>query len=227
MFSEEAAFFISFWFLITSFHKKQYLRLNNNHVLEKSSGQYEHLLLTGIRNGDQSSFSTVFSAYYNDLVMFSMTFTRNSDISEEIVQEMFVKFWEDRELMGAISSLKSYFLKSIQNRSIDWLRHLKIRDKYAQEILEHAVLYENDTERYVLRSELELNIEAALSSLPPELAEVFRLSRFHGLTYPEIAKKLNISVRTVEVRISKALHLLRYELRDYFISLLLLCNFYN
>jgi RNA polymerase sigma-70 factor (ECF subfamily) len=159
--------------------------------------------------------------------MFSITFTRNTEVAEEIVQDMFVRFWEDRHKSGNILSLKSYFLKTIQNRSIDWLRHLKIRDKYAQDILEHAVLYENDTERYVLRSELEMNIEKALKNMPVDVAETFRLNRFEGLTYPEIAQKLNISVRTVEVRIGKALHLLRRELQDYLISFIALWYLYQ
>lgn len=195
--------------------------------MKKTAVIYEQLLLQGIRNGDQSSFSTVFSAYYRDLVMFSMTFTRNVEVSEEIVQDIFMKIWEDRQTLYINSSLKSYFLKSVQNRSFDWLRHLKIRDNYARDILDHAILYENDTEKYVLRSELEMCIENALGNLPPECAEVFRLNRFQGLTYPEIAKKLNVSVRTVEVRISKALHLLRLELKDYLVSFITLWNFYH
>ena len=183
-------------------------------------------MLQGIKNDEHSSFSAVFSVYYHDLVVFSSTFTKNIQVSEEIVQDIFVKFWEDRHSIDIISSLKSYFLKSVQNRSIDWLRHLKIRGKYEQDILEHAVLSENDTEHYVLRSELEMNIDKALKQLPAELSEPFKLSRFEGLTYPEIAVKFNVSVRTVEVRIGKALRLLRNELKEYLLTFMIFWHLY-
>jgi len=190
-----------------------------------TAGFYEKILLEKIKNDDQSSFSIVFTTYYRDLVMFSLTFTKTIEVSEEIVQDTFVKFWEDRHSLVISSSLKSYFLKAVQNRSIDWIRHLKIRDKYADSILHNAVLCENDTEHYVLRSELELNIDVALKKMPVELAETFQMSRFKGLTYSEISTKLNISVRTVEVRIGKALHFLRDQLKDYLLTLLVLWFF--
>jgi RNA polymerase sigma-70 factor (ECF subfamily) len=125
------------------------------------------------------------------------------------------------------SSLKSFLLKTVQNRSIDSLRHVSITHKYASIVLEHPLLAENDTENYILHSELEANFKHAMDIIPTEYAEAFRMSRMETLNYQEIAQKLDISVRTVEVRISKALKLLRDELKDYLVLVLILIKLFH
>jgi RNA polymerase sigma-70 factor, Bacteroides expansion family 1 len=187
--------------------------------VKSSNILYENVLLKKFKEGDKSAFSSIFLTYYKDLVMFASTITKDSDTSEEIVQNVFVKLWEDRESISITTSLKSYLLKTVQNSSIDWLRHLKIRDKYSSNISKNSVLEENDTENYVLYSELEQHIEKVLAQLPAEIAESFMLNRYDGLKYYEIAEKLDVSVRTVEVRIGKALHLLREQLKDYVVTI--------
>jgi RNA polymerase sigma-70 factor (ECF subfamily) len=175
-----------------------------------------------LRNNDQPAFTIIFTKYYQDLVRFSFSFTRDSDASEEIVQEVFLKLWENRSSLIIQTSLKSFLLKAVQNLSIDRLRHLNITHKYTLTVLAHPLLAENDTENYILHSELEANFEHAMALLPVEYAETFRMSRFETLNYQEIAQKLGVSVRTVEVRISKALSLLREELKDFLVFLLIL-----
>jgi RNA polymerase sigma-70 factor (ECF subfamily) len=180
---------------------------------------YESILLEKLQEGDKAAFS--------DLVMFSTTFTHDLDTSEEIVQEIFVKLWEDRKSIIITTSLKSYLLKSIQNRCIDWIRHLKVRDKVSAEIIENSIGFENNTEEYLLKTELEQAIESSLSQLPDDLAEVFRMNRYEGMKYHEIAEKLNVSLRTIEVRIGKALHLLREHLKDFLGLLFLALNLWR
>lgn len=176
---------------------------------------YERILLEKLKNDDQSAFTVLFTKYYSDLVRFSFGLTRNLDTSEEIVQEVFLKLWENRSSLEIHTSLKSFLLKTVQNRSIDSLRHNSIRHTYASLILEHPTLWENDTENYVLYSELEANFNHAMGVIPLQYAEVFRMSRIETHNYQEIAQKLGVSVRTVEVRIAKALSLLREELKDF------------
>jgi RNA polymerase sigma-70 factor (family 1) len=176
---------------------------------------YERLLLSKLKYDDQNAFTIIFTNYYSDLVRFSYGFTRDLEASEEIVQDVFLKLWADRNSIEIHTSLKSFFLKVVQNRSIDSLRHRSITHKYAAVVLEHPTLSENDTENYILYSELENNFNIAMGKIPVLYAEVFRMSRIESLNYQEIATKLGISVRTVEVRISKALSLLREELKDF------------
>ncbi len=181
---------------------------------------YEKVLLEKVRESDQSSFSFIFTVYYSDLVQFAGTFIRDLDTCEEIVQDAFVYFWESRQSLIIQTSLKSYLLKMIQNRCIDWLRHLKIREQYNTYADHQFRLMENNTENYIFFSELKANLEEALHLLPPEIALAFRMNRQEGLTQNEIAARQNVSVRTIEVRISKALTLLREQLKDYLITIL-------
>ena len=182
--------------------------MNNREIQDKA-------LLDRIRQEDKLAFSILFTRYYQDLVRFSMTITRDKPSAEEIVQELFVKLWEIREEAGSIQNVRSYLLKSIQNRSLDWLRHESQKNSYAAMMLEHPLALQNDTENYILYSELEAEMNTALEKLPEECAEVFRKSRFEALKYEEIAELMGISVRTVENRISKSIHLLRLQLRDF------------
>jgi RNA polymerase sigma factor (sigma-70 family) len=128
--------------------------------------------------------------------------------------------------LNILTSLKSYLLKIIQNRCIDWLRHLKIRDQYNTYADHHLRLMENYTENYILSSELEANLEKALMLLPSDISLVFRKNRQEGLTYNEIAEQQNVSARTIEVRMGKALSLLREHLKDYLITIMVLWNWF-
>lgn len=174
----------------------------------------EKQLLENLQQGDKKSFSFIFSKYYKDLVHFAFTFTKDTETAEEIVQDVFVKFWENRHFIHISLSLKSYLLKATQNKCLDWLKRQKIKEHYKEVAPYITLLSENNTDQYILLSELQANLDKALNSLPEDVAEAFRLSRFADLKYNEIAEKQNVSVRTVEVRISKALQLLREALKD-------------
>jgi RNA polymerase sigma-70 factor (ECF subfamily) len=177
----------------------------------------EKVLISRLKAGDDSAFSCIFTAFYKDLVIFAARFTRDLNNAEEIVQDTFVRLWEDHELINVTVSLKSYLLKIVQNKCIDWLRHRKIIQVHYNYVIENSPSFIYDTENYILYSELQGAIEASIDNLPEEVAEVFRMSRNKGLKYHEIADILRVSVRTVEVRIGKALHLLRDNLKEYLV----------
>jgi len=183
--------------------------------LKKHDSLVENVLLNKLVCGDKEAFSTIFTAYYRDLVTFALSFTHESDSAQEIVQETFVKLWEDHRNLKINESLKSYLLKSVQNRCIDWFRHKKVKQIHINDVINNSVLFEYNTDNYMLRSELEGLIKKAILLIPPDYSEAFRMNRDEGLKYREIAERLDVSVRTVEVRISKALHLLREYLKDY------------
>lgn len=177
---------------------------------------FEQLQINKLKSGDPDSFTEFFSAYYRDLVFFAHSFTHNLSISEDMVQDTFIKLWEDREKLDVTVSLKSFLLKTVQNKCIDWHRHRKIIYNHSNYIVGNSPLYEFDTDNYILKSELEESIDEAISNLPEKFKEAFKMNRYEGLKYQEIAAKLKVSVRTVEVRISAALALLRKSLIDFF-----------
>lgn len=175
----------------------------------------DKVLISKLNIGDYSAFSCIFSAYYKDLVMFASRFTHDYDNAEEIVQDTFVKLWEERKSVNVKISLKSFLLKSVQNKCFDWYRHKKIKQAHYDFIIKSSLHFDHDTENYILYSELQEELENAIEMLPGQISEAFRMNRYQGLKYHEIAGILNVSVRTVEVRIGKALSLLRTYLKEY------------
>ena len=149
------------------------------------------------------------------LYRFSKRILDDTEEAKDIVQEVFIKLWENRSSIIIDRSLKSYLLKSVQNRSLNWLHHLKIQSQYDSYTKDHQILSDSETENYVLHSELEQNLQQALNKIPVVYAQAFRMNRFENLSYPEIAQKLGVSTRTIEVRISKALSILRDELKEF------------
>jgi RNA polymerase sigma-70 factor (family 1) len=198
------------------------LSSNGNIKVKDPVSLLEIVLISRLKTGDYSAFSYIFSAYYKDLVFFATKFTRDIDKAEEIVQDSFVKLWEGHESLIINVSLKSYLLKLIQNKCIDWYRHKKIKQAYNDFIMESLPQQEYDTDNYFLYSELQEQIDKALNKLPETVSEAFRMNRYSGLKYNEIAEIQGVSVRTIEDRIGKALHLLRKYLKEYFPVILLI-----
>ena len=178
---------------------------------------FEKVLITKLKEGDKNAFSLIFTIYYKDLVLFATNYIHKADLAEEIVQDTFVKIWEEHEELNIVFSLKSFLLKSVQNKCIDMIRHQKIRQNHINDVILNSPDYEYNTDNYLTNSELVGLIKTTLDNLPDEISQAYRMNRFEGLKYHEIAEKLNISVRTVEVRIGRALCSLRHELQDYLI----------
>jgi len=173
------------------------------------------MLISKIREGDYLSFTRIFTTYYQDLVIFASGFIHDRDNAEEIVQDTFVRLWEEHESLQVNVAIRSYLLKMVQNRCIDWYRHQKIKQKHSESVLETTSHIVYDTDNYILHSELERLIANALEKMPEAISDAFRMNREKGLKYHEIATIHGVSVRTIEVRIGKALNLLRNYLEDY------------
>ena len=177
----------------------------------------EQYLLNRLKQGDKEAFSLLFSAYYKDLVLFGGTFLPDKSTCEDIVQSVFLKLWKDRKTITIESSLKSYLLTSIRNSCLDEIRHRNVMLEHESYILATGSLYDWDTEEYILYSDLQKKLDKALDKLPETCRQAFEMNRFEGLKYREIAQKLEVSERTVEERISKAIELLKRYLRDFLV----------
>ncbi len=138
------------------------------------------------------------------------------DDAEDVVQQTFIKLWEQREILPIQFSIKAYLYKMVHNRSLNRLRDAQTRRKHS----EISVSFGNDTAPPVEVSDLQTRLQAALEQLPTECRRIFELSRFEELKYREIADQLNISIKTVETQMGKALRLMRVHLAEY-LSLIL------
>lgn len=193
--------------------------------MKKLTLQQEKILLSQLKRGNTEAFNRLFNAYYANLVLFGGNFIREKEIVEDTVQNIFLKLWDEREKFPVETNIKSYLLKAVRNSCIDELRHQQIRRDYHLSTRYDNPLEEYDTENYILYSDLQGRLQDALGKLPEKVREAFELNRFEGLKYTEIAERLDVSQRTVEVRIGKALELLRAYLKDFFLVLVTLSGF--
>ncbi len=158
-----------------------------------------------------SQFEKLFRDYFTPLVWYSMKVVKDKDTAREIVHQVYVTLWEKSETIDFSKPVKPYLYTSVYNRSINYLRdHRKFTG-------EEKI----DPDRFVQNTdaletqETEERIYAAIAELPAKTREIFELSRFENKKYKEIADELEISVKTVEARMSEALKILRVKLSDY------------
>ena len=139
------------------------------------------------------------------------------DTAKDIVHNVFVNLWEKRDQLDASTSFKSYLFTAVHNRSLNYIRDQKKFDKneFVPETNE-AINYESADS--LETTELQKKINNAIDSLPEKCREIFLLNRFEELKYQEIADKLNISIKTVETQMSKALKTLREKLGQYLVQ---------
>jgi RNA polymerase sigma-70 factor (ECF subfamily) len=180
--------------------------------------------LFGLRNGDVTVFEMFFRAYYQPLCNYAFTFVQDRDEAEEIVQTTFLSVWEKRETLEIRTSLKSYLYAMVRNTCLNAIKHEKIKQKHAGEELAVGERANESVAERVLSNELEEQIYLSMEKLPAQCRLIFKLSRFEELKYAEIADQLNISIKTVENQIGKALKIMREELKEYLPMILVLLN---
>jgi len=172
------------------------------------------------QHGSQKMFDYFFDKYYQGLCIYAYRILKSNSEAEDLVQDFFMRLLENRKNIRIETSIKSYFLRSIHNRCLDCIAHHKVVSIHENYRL--RMMSEDDFQEYpLLDNELGQQIEQAIKNLPDGIRETFILNRFESLSYQEIAKKENVSVKTVEYRISKALTQLRKDLGEYLPLLLL------
>lgn len=173
------------------------------------------------RSLDKQLFEQLFRDYFTRLCNFAQNYISDLDTTREIVQEVYINLWQKKESIDTDKSIKSYLYASVKNRCLNYIRDNKKFRSYVLdvELADFEVTFESDA---FTESELQTKINNALGKLPEKCRKVFLLSRFEELKYKEIADELNISVKTVEAQMSKALKILREELKDYMIIILLM-----
>lgn len=170
----------------------------------------EHNLFDRIRKGDEEAFNKAFNLFYSPLCFFTDKFLHDLDASRSLVQQLYVDLWIKREKLLVIS-LKSYLYHSARNAAIDVLKHKNVESKYFSSLQHEEVAELND---WIEEAELSDRINRAIQKLPDRCREIFILCRFEEMKYAEIADRLNISVKTVEMQMCIALKKLRKELTD-------------
>ena len=170
---------------------------------------------TGATNTlDKAAFEEIFRSYFTPLCSFAQKFVQDIDEAKDIVHNVFVNLWNRRDEVDMETSLKSYLFQGVHNRSLNYIRDTKKLVQFDAPQNEAELGLYLDAKDHLESSEAERRINQALDNLPDKCKEIFLMNRFDGLKYQEIAEKLNISVKTVETQMSRALKTLRERLSD-------------
>jgi RNA polymerase sigma-70 factor (ECF subfamily) len=173
-----------------------------------------------IKNNDKGLTAVVekyFQAHFEGLYRYAFTILKNNDEAKDAVQAVFVKLWEKRAVIDEQQSVQAFLYTSVYNYCLNVIRNEKVRRAYIENH-RHTEQVFND----VLVSRENMNrITEALESLPPQCKLIFTKSRFEKKKYAEIAREMNLSVKTIEVQIGKALKILRERLSEVLILFIL------
>ncbi len=174
------------------------------------------LIQRKIQGGDIVEFERLFVKYYEPLVRHADKILNDLDTAEDTVQEFFYNFWKNRESFTPKLSLNAYLYRSITNNALRHREHMAIRRTYTEHVLSGVSETEfADVPENVEMSDLKKAINATLQQMPERCSQVFRMNRFEGKKYREIAEILSISVKTVEADMGKALQMFRKSLEEY------------
>ena len=171
------------------------------------------------KKSGKREFEKIYSRLFDFYFQIAFHFLNNSEDAKEVVQDAFIKLWENSVYRKDILEIKNYLFIVIRNRCLNMLRDKKKmiqEDNYERRIASLSYkLLEETSEDILLYRELSEKVQEAISSLPPKCGQVFKLSRTEDLSNKEIAQKLNISLKSVEANITRALKSLRIELAPY------------
>lgn len=181
----------------------------------------EAVLLLEIKQNNKDAFEFLFKKYYPRLQGYAIRFVGDEEGARDIIQECFLKFWEKREILSAVS-VTSLLFAMVRNSCLNYLKHLSIIEKHQIEYLaklegEERLYYTDfalDAEYGLLYNELQEQIRIVINNLPERCREVFIMSRFKELKNREIADQLKISTTAVEKHIAKALTVFSKHFKD-------------
>lgn len=181
----------------------------------------EQNMYLAFREGKETAFEMIFKTYYKPLCTYAYSFLNDKDEAEEIVQSTFISVWEKRSGLEIQTSFKSYLYRMVRNSCLNVIKHEKVKKQHAVYQMAGGEPSHEAVSQAIVSSELEVKIQDAMKVLPEQCRLVFQLSRFEELKYAEIADQLEISVKTVENHMGKALKLMRQQLKDYLPLLLI------
>lgn len=178
-------------------------------------------ILTRLQTDDPLILNELFQSHYLMVCKTINRFIEDRSLTEDLAQEVFIRLWQKRNQLNITHSIGAYLRRMAINEA---LVHIRKNKKYHIDELNPTLhdSSEDGSEEQFLYGELKQHITLAIDMLPPRCRTVFQLSRFEELTYREIAEKLDISIKTVENQMGKALKILREKLKGYLVLFLII-----
>jgi RNA polymerase sigma-70 factor (ECF subfamily) len=167
-----------------------------------------------LKQGDIKAYEQLFRSMYPALCGYAHKILKDSDLAEEMVQDVFYILWKRKEQLNIIGSLNSYLYKAVYNKCLHYFEHKQVVVKHAQKYqVADISTYSADEAMYT--GELYTVYKETLKQLPIRCRQIFQMNRKYGFKYQEIADKLSISVKTVEANMGKALKAFRQSFSAY------------
>ena len=179
--------------------------------MEHISNINDKELILQLRKGKVKAFDALFQKYSPKLYSFVLSYTGSIEEAEDITQEVFFRVWQNRDKLDPDLSFNAYIIVIARNLVLNLFRKKTQNSKYAS-YSKHRSTLTNQTEDYIVFSELQHHSHLSMEKLPTRCKQIFMLSRQQGLSVKEISEQLNVSPSTVENQINKALKLIRKEL---------------
>lgn len=179
-------------------------------------------LAAKIKDNDSSAFKELYYRYFNAVLFYANQYLFNEEEAKDVAQDTFVSLWNSRKTLDYEQNIRAFIFTIARNKCLNILRTRLNKRKYHSTIqrrdaeLSYMVLKDESAERAIC-NEVEQLVNEALSELPEQYRNVFEMNRARGMTYSEIAKELNLSVKTIEVRMMRVLQVLRRKLKDYIV----------
>lgn len=163
-------------------------------------------LLLRVANGDETAFRAIYVHFFRRLCQFALAIVKSREPAEEIVEDIFVRIWQNREGITGIRNLRVYLYTSVKNASLNYLSQ-KARQSISEPFDHIHIDFDTsvDPEQILIGAEMHRKIASAVEALPPRCKMIFKLVREDGLRYKEIAEILNISINTVDVQMAIAI----------------------
>lgn len=182
----------------------------------RDSERQDTFLFSELKAGNPRAFDKIFKSLYPILSRYACSILHDHDKSQSLVQEVFVRLWENRFSLDHVRNLPAYLTSMVHNESLNYLRHEKKNVSLAS--FPPGLKVEESDQQSMGASDFMESLVAALSNLPSRCREAFEMSRFENMTNVEIAAKMGISVKGVEALMTRTLKILRRSLSDFFPS---------
>lgn len=196
-------------------------------VEKPDTDNIDYLLWSISNKDDQTAYRSLFEQYYVALCQFARRYIDDQETREDIVQDVFFTIWEKRKTISPTISARNYLVTCVRNLCLNYLRDQGYKQDYETNIQKRIPAYvENQDDIYTLQELREL-LNKTLAKLPPEYRLAFEMNRFENKSIEEIAEIMGVSDRTVKRYKSKAIEILKEELKDYLPLLMLASRLFS
>jgi len=174
-------------------------------------------LIERLKQGDKEAYKTIFEAYWFSLFEYAARKISSQEDAREAVQNVFLELWENRHDLRNINL--DHFLKvCIRNKCVDYIRRKILQGKYTEHCRKYSDIADRGTQSSISLGDISRQVELGLSHLPEKSQRIFRLSRFEGYSTREIAEEIQLSEKSVEYHLTKALRIMRVCLKDFVLA---------